>query len=334
MKTYSKKNGNLPFVSIVITVKNEEKRIKETLESLMRIDYPCYEVILVDGGSSDHTVDIAKNYPIKIFQENNSTPSRGRNIGIKKSSGEIIAFTDGDCVVERSWLKNAVDLFKYQDVGGVGGPVVPYEGSSYLSRTILSVLSSFFASAGSTNFYRYAKQIEVKNIPSCNAIYRREVLEKADLFPEDLRYCEDVYLNHKIRRKGYRIIYSPDVVVKHNWKVDSFTSLFQFMLRYGAGRAIAGRKYHHLISPLHVIPSISLILLLSFLIMSIYISFFGLLVRALVFSYFILVLLFASFCSYRLKEAKVFILASITYVITHMGYALGFILGLVLKRNL
>ena len=178
-----------PCVSIVVPVKNEGKRINETLESLAKIDYPCYEVIIVDGGSTDDTINIAKKFPFKIVQTSDSTPGQGRNIGIKNSLGEVIAFTDGDCMPEKNWLKNAVSHLKFKDVGGVGGPMTTCDKSSYKSKTILNVLSTFFANAGSTNFVRYKELRAVKNIPSCNAIYHRRVLEEAGLFSDDLRFC-------------------------------------------------------------------------------------------------------------------------------------------------
>jgi len=329
----SKQSESLPHVSIIVTVKNEEKKLKETLEALTRIDYPSYEVVLVDGGSNDGTINIAEKFPIKTIQASDSNPGQGRNIGVENSSGEVIAFIDGDCVPERDWLRKSVESLKCKGVGGVGGPMVPYEKSNHLSKTILNALSTIFANAGSTNFARYKKSKVVKNIPSCNAIYRREILEEARLFSDDLKYCEDVDLNYKIRKKGYCVMYSPDLAVKHNWKVDSFFSLFQFMLKYGAGRAIASRKYRHLASLLHVLPSVCLIFILSLFAGAAFVNFFGLLAELLIFSYLILSFFFGLLCFYRFHDTKIILVAPITYIITHVGYALGYILGLILEEK-
>jgi glycosyltransferase involved in cell wall biosynthesis len=322
-----------PHVSIVVTVKNEGKKVNETLESLTKIDYPKYEVILVDGGSNDNTINFAKKFPVKIIHAPDSTPGQGRNIGVENSSGEIIAFTDGDCAPEKNWLRNAVSLLKSKGVGGVGGPIISHKESSHLSKALLNILSTFFANGGSTNFTRHKDTKMVKNIPSCNAIYRREILEKAGLFSDDLRYCEDVDLNCKIREKGYSIIYSPDVVVKHNWKVDSFRSLFRFMLKYGAGRAIANRKYRHLASFLHILPSVSLISILFVFAGAAFLYPLRVLAELLVFLYLALSFSFGFCCLYRFRDIKTALVAPITYIITHFGYALGFILGLILGEK-
>jgi len=96
----------LPSVSIVVTAKNEEKNIANLLDSIARLDhFEGVEVILVDGGSTDKTPEIASKYPFVKLIASKSNISQGRNIGIKNSSGRIIAFTDADCIVEKSWLR-------------------------------------------------------------------------------------------------------------------------------------------------------------------------------------------------------------------------------------
>ena len=319
-----------PKVSVILTVKNEERTIGNAIESVLKIHYPSYEVILVDGGSEDRTISIAKQYGVKVIQTRDSTPGQGRNVGIRISSGKVIAFIDGDCYVARNdWLKNAVSLLRQDDVGGVGGPIVSVDQDTSLSKTLLDVLSTFFANGGSPQFARYSEQREVKSISSCNSAYRRDTLEKAGLYSGDLRFCEDADLNHRIRKLGYRLIYSPDVVVKHDWKVRSLKSLFQYMLKYGAGRAVADKKYRYLFSLFHVVPCLALICLCLLLLLSfvfggpfIYASLF------LIVSYGALAFISAFLAAYRFRDKKMVVLAPATYFLAHVGYALGFVLGL------
>ena len=178
----------MPKVSVILTVKNEERTIGHAIECILRVDYPDYEVIVVDGGSKDKTVDIAKNHRVRVIQTRDSTPGQGRNVGIVNSSHPIVAFIDGDCYIERKdWLRNGVDLLMQEkDIGGVGGPVTQFSEASYLSRAFMDALSTFFVNAGSAQFARYEKQREVESISSCNVVYRREVIEGAGLFAEDL----------------------------------------------------------------------------------------------------------------------------------------------------
>ena len=95
-------------ISVIIPTLNEEKRISDTLEAIYSGTLIPSEIIVVDGGSSDCTVRIIKEkYPDVVLLNNpERTAAAGRNIGIKKAKGDIIAFTDGDCIVDRDWLKN------------------------------------------------------------------------------------------------------------------------------------------------------------------------------------------------------------------------------------
>jgi cellulose synthase/poly-beta-1,6-N-acetylglucosamine synthase-like glycosyltransferase len=331
--TFNSHEEGCPKVSIVMAVKNEERTIARAIESILNLDYPNCEIILVDGGSTDQTVSIAKRNGITVIQTKDSTPGQGRNMGIKHSSGEIVAFLDGDCYARKDWLKNAVLILKQDGVGGVGGKIVSSSRGSYLSRSILDALSSPLVNASSTLFARYRKLKEVKNIPSCNAIYRREALEKVGFYREDLRFCEDVDLNHRIRAAGYRIFYSPDVAVEHDWKVHSFKSLFRHMLRYGFGRACASRKCRYLFSPFYTVPSVALISLIVLLLFYFtYGGIFMFVTQLLIVAYVLLVLASACLVTYHFKDLRLLVIAPIAYVVTHVGYAIGFIHGLV-KRT-
>lgn len=326
--------GRLPEVSVIIAVKNEERTIESTIESVLKIDYPDYDVILVDGGSRDRTMFIAKQNGIKVIQTKDSTPGQGRNAGIRNSSREIIAFVDGDCYVARKdWLRNAAALLRQEDVGGVSGPIISSYKGTYLSRALLNVLSTFFASAGSPLFARFEKQREVRSIPSCNAVYRREALETAGLYSEDLRFCEDADLNYRMRKAGYRLIYSPNVIVEHDWKVHSPTSFFHYMLRYGAGRAIASRKYRYLFSPFYAVPSVAFLCVFFLLLLSfIYGGLFMYLTGLLFSLYGIMTLISAFLAAHRFKDIKMVVVAPVAYVITHIGYAIGFISGMITRH--
>jgi len=319
-----------PKVSVILTVKNEERTIKRAIESVLRIDYLDYEVIVVDGGSEDQTVGVAKNHRVRVIQTKDSTPAQGRNVGIANSSYPIIAFVDGDCYVERKdWLRNGVDLLRQEDIGGVGGPIIPFSEAPYMSRALMDVLSTFFTNAGSAQFARYEKQREVESISSCNAVYRREVIERAGLFAEDLRFCEDADLNYKIRKLGYRLVYSPKVIVEHDWKVYSFSSLFRYMFRYGAGRAVAVKKHPYLFSLLNAVPSFAFICMFFLFLLSL--VFGGIFMYAtllLVSSYCALSFISAFFAAHRFKDIQMVLVAPVTYVLVHVGYAIGFISGL------
>jgi len=107
-------NAYHPFVSVIIPAYNEEKHIRKCLESINNLNYPSdlYEIILVDNGSTDKTVEIAKHFTELLFVCPELNISGLRNYGAKKARGEIYAFIDADCVADADWLNIAVKSMK------------------------------------------------------------------------------------------------------------------------------------------------------------------------------------------------------------------------------
>ena len=100
-------------ISIVIPTYNGGMKIIDCINSLLKQNYSNYEIIVVNDGSTDDTLNILKsnfgsNKKIKIYSQNNGGPAKARNLGIKKSSGIIIGFTDDDCIPQGGWILNAV----------------------------------------------------------------------------------------------------------------------------------------------------------------------------------------------------------------------------------
>lgn len=125
-------------VSIVIPALNEEGYIRGAVESLLKQDYPNIEIIVVDNGSTDKTVDIVKKYPTVILVQE---PERGllkaREAGRKKATGEIIAQMDADCLAPNNWVSTALTYFKDKRVAAVSGPYDFYDAPLSFYRVIM-----------------------------------------------------------------------------------------------------------------------------------------------------------------------------------------------------
>ena len=129
-------------VSIVIPTYNRSKDIEKSVQSILKIDYPNYEVIVVDDASKDDTIEILekfRNKKLRIIQRKiNGGPAAARNDGIKAAKGSFIAFTDSDCTVSKNWIR---DLVKFLDklpesTAGVCGTIYPPKDANYLIRLI------------------------------------------------------------------------------------------------------------------------------------------------------------------------------------------------------
>jgi len=241
-------------VSIIIPTKNNGDILDKCLASIQNLDYPKdkYEVIIVDGHSTDNTVEIAKKYGCKVVYEDIGTRGGACNVGVRNAGGEIVCFTDADCVVDRKWLRNLVKHFNNKKVASVGGPNLTPEDDTEFARSVGEVLS-FLSKPGARYGLNIDRVVETFHNSGCNVAYRKRVIEEVGGFNEKLITCEDEELDYRIKEKGYKILYIPDAVVYHyrrpNWK-----SFFKMAYKYAVGRMQAikmhremGRWYHWIV---------------------------------------------------------------------------------------
>lgn len=182
------------------------------------VQYPLdqIEVIVMDGGSTDATTCFVKESPAKLLL-GGKTPAEARNIGIRHAEGTIIAFTDADCRVKEDWISILSSHLNNPLVAGVGGPNITIdEDVSYLVRYIGVFMESFLGSAGTKNTARYEHLREVCHNPTVNSAVRKCVLEEVRRFDPNLTVSEDVDLDARIRRRGYRLLYDPRMIVWHH----------------------------------------------------------------------------------------------------------------------
>src|SRR5262249_30020014 len=111
-----------PRVSIVVPALNAEQTIDETLSSLSLLNYPDYEVIVVNDGSNDNTGTLARRHKVRVIDTQNQGLSAARNVGIEAATGDIVAFIDSDAFPDPDWLLFLVNALDEQNAAGVGGP--------------------------------------------------------------------------------------------------------------------------------------------------------------------------------------------------------------------
>ncbi|MFX1269933.1 MAG: glycosyltransferase family A protein [Promethearchaeota archaeon] len=109
-----------PKISVIIPVKNAARTIERCLEAVFNQSLKPHEVLIVDGHSTDGTVARAEKYPVKVFYQDYGAAGAARQIGLKHAEGEYLAFTDGDCIPGRDWLRR-LQAGLNEGIVGVGG---------------------------------------------------------------------------------------------------------------------------------------------------------------------------------------------------------------------
>jgi len=214
--------GDFPEIMIIIPTYNSELKLKECLDSIFDLDYPNHKVVIVDGHSTDKTLEIAHKYDVEILFEDVGNRSGACNVAIEKYREKYIAFTDADCIVDKNWLKELYNTMKIDPkIGCTTGPNITPLNSSKFEKGVGIVLSSFLGSGFSTHAKLKDKKIEVESAPGCNALYKKGIFKEIGIFDIKLNTAEDSDINYRLRKSGYKIIYNPKAIVYHHRRANS-----------------------------------------------------------------------------------------------------------------
>jgi len=218
-----------PFISVIVPVLNRERDIGRCLESLLALDYPSFEIIVVENGSTDQTPEVISRYPVRMVIERKRGAYIARNTGMEMAQGEIIAFTDSDCVVEKDWLKALAGNYIDQRVGGVGGHLLPFKASTmveqFLSFGILAIFHSPRKGPVRSDPHRFLSGA----LGSANMSYRSCVLKELGGFDPNLAFFGGDYdLCWRVQRAGYAVIYDPEAIVYHRLRNSLSSMITQF----------------------------------------------------------------------------------------------------------
>jgi cellulose synthase/poly-beta-1,6-N-acetylglucosamine synthase-like glycosyltransferase len=249
----------------VIPVRNEEAILGRCLESIASLDYPSdrVEVIIADGASTDGSRAVADRFGARELPNRGQTVVSGRNCGFRLASGDIVAFTDADCIVRKDWLTSAVGVFRSDDrVAGVGG-VTRFPDDATCFQEAVNLLFRLAGMAGSTAHLQATERTEpVEDIPGCNALYRREALSAVMPVDERLLTAEDVWMNWNLRQRGHVLVLGHDTVVWHHRR-NRPRGFFRQIYRFAIGRLQVGRRARSLLNPWHVLAGLSIPLLVA-----------------------------------------------------------------------
>ena len=329
------KGNTLPFISVIIPIYNEEGFIRKNLESLKNQDYPGdrYEIIAVDGGSTDSSMAIVREMAqagrIRIFDNPRRIAASAINIGIKNARGEIITRVDAHSYVEQDYLSSIARVFQETGEKVVGGPVRMITDTPF-RKAVSHVLNSRLG-VGAVPYRTLRRRAYVDSIQTGS--FRREVLEKVGYFDETLPPGEDFDLNTRIRKAGFKILLDPSIRFYY-YPRNSINSLSRQYFHYGRVKPIVLIKHPEGFKLKYIVPALfTASLLLSFILffarsffnLSV---FYPLLILWALNLFYLLVVTFFSISSIRQIGFRASSIVLVITPITHISYGVGFIFGI------
>ncbi len=325
-------NGKM--VSIIIPTCDRKDSLKAALDSVAGLDYPRdrYEVLVVDDGSVDGTEQLVRELQARVpivlryFRQEKKGLSAAKNVGIRESRGEILVFTDDDCLLEKEWLALLVKPFDSPGVGVVGGPDRIPEASGPLATCIDYSVTSFIGTGGvrEGGAMRLAKYYP----RGCNTAMLKSVVEKVGGFDENFRAGEDIELVYRVKRAGYSIAYASEAFVWHKRRASFRTFLRQIFSR-GYWRAELGRRHRELLELSYLLPSLMIVGFVSLFLVSFVfpLALIGLIYLAGIY----LLALFTGgiLGAIRIRDLRALFLIPLLLALQHFTYGLGFLTALI-----
>lgn len=298
-------------VSIILAAYNEEENIGNCLDSLLSQDYDDFEIIVVDDGSTDRTQELVETYLEKsrkmrmISNISNKGHTYSRNLGASYAKGEIIGFTDADCVLPENWIRKIIDCFSGEEIVAASGPDITHPQDSIFARSV------------GLGIERGSKPVlRASNL----AILRSSFIEVGG-FDESIRYNDELDLQERLKKRNLKLLFNSTMMVYHK-RANSIQGyfrqcfmatheLFPIWMKYGIDRM--------------VLKPLTLIFLLSLSGVLYLVPPLGLSRMSVMF---LLLSFFIAWAWRRVPRTKAQLLLPGVYIINYVGSIIGFFSGL------
>ena len=225
----------LPLISVIVCSYNGSATIRDTLEGVLKIDYPNYEVIVVNDGSNDHTAKVIQEYPVKLITSPNRGLSSARNTGMNNAKGEILAYIDDDAYPDPQWLRYLAYAYSVSDHGCIGGPNIAPAEDGFIATCVAN-------SPGGPVHVLVSDEI-AEHVPGCNMSFKRDALMKIGGFDPVYRNAgDDVDVCWRIQESGRTIGFHPSALVWHHRR-NSLKAYWKQQKGYGKAEALLEAKW-------------------------------------------------------------------------------------------
>jgi len=220
-----------PFVSIIIPVYKDWEKLEFCLEALKNQSYPInnFEIIVVDNEGIDKIPDFIEHFEnIRVLQETIPGSYAARNTGIKKAKGEIIGFTDADCIPDQDWIKNAVKKLTINyTIDRLAGSI-KLIFKNHKKKNMIELYEHVFA------FNQEGAMDSSGASITANTFVRKPLFQKVGYFNENMKSGGDIEWGKRAHNKGSKILYAPEAVVYHPAR-DSWHSIIHKKMRVLGG---------------------------------------------------------------------------------------------------
>ena len=224
-------------ISVVVPAYNAAGRLGQCLGGLLSqtVPSPTYQVIVVDDGSEDETYEVARRFPVLALQQEHRGAAAARNLGIQHAAGELVLFTDADCVPAPDWIERMAEPFEDPSVAGVKGVYATHQ-RQWMPRFVQAEYGEKYA--------RMARYSTIDFVDTYSAGYRRSVLRGVGGFDSRLpgAVVEDQELSFRVAEAGHRLLFVPGAVVYHH-HVASIGAYFRRKFAIGYWKVQVHRRH-------------------------------------------------------------------------------------------
>ena len=229
------RSADWPPISVVICTHNGSRTIRECCEGVRRLEYPRFEVLVVDDGSTDRTAAIVREFGFRLIRTENRGLSHARNVGLGAATGEIVAYLDDDASPDPHWLTYLAAAFSRGAYAGVGGPNIPPGNDGWIAECV--------ACSPGGPVHVLLSDCEAEHIPGCNMAFRRSALQTIGGFDQQFRVAgDDVDVCWRLQRQGWKLGFHPAAVVFHHRR-NSVRGYWKQQIGYGKAEALLERKW-------------------------------------------------------------------------------------------
>lgn len=325
-------DGRLPFVTLVMPIRNEAAYIARALGAALAQDYPreLLEVLVADGMSDDGTREIVADFRerdarVRLLDNRGRYVATGLNAALREVRGEIIVRADGHCEIAPDYVRRCVEHLRGGLADGVGGPIETV-GENYAARVIALAMSSGFGVGGSA--FRTVKDrlmfVESVAFPA----YTRHAVEAAGFFDEELIRNQDDEYNYRLGAMGRRILLAPDVRSRY-YSRGGLRPLWRQYFGYGYWKVRVMQKHFGQMRVRQFAPLLLVAALLGSLALTPFGAWGRWLFASLVCVYAAANLSAALLTAARARRMSLLPLLPAAFAVLHFAYGLGFLKGLI-----